>query len=485
MGAAPGHAYIVGPPLSLQEMMDASDLVVKATALGTEPVADERFRPLSGFRICSTRFKVVSTLKGEADDEIRFHHYGKAPGRFGIFYAPQYLDFKAGRTYLLWAKKSDNGAWSQVSTAPTMRPQGACLTLDATPAAAASGIKATVWNELNLLLTSDDGEDVRYAIRELDSRSDIRSGTATFDRTAVLNAIAPFFKSQDVATAETALKAAANGDARPVEMALIQAATGTGPKLRAGALRALLGLKTDDARKTAFAATHDQEPEVRATALLLVADFDGHEARVVWQEAARDGAEAVRIGAANGMLRARDGETAGALDTLIDDKSPLVRQAAATALLVLPAASARSVWRKRSAHPEFWMVFTNALAAEDSAPYRAALARILRTSARPPGNVTLGGQDPVYTAWYLLFNDLRRRRPDFQTAPDNRPLWKALEACNWGSAEPEQLYEWYRRIGMEERAQIFRRDIEAKNGNMRLYFDRADETIEGGRPWSH
>jgi len=144
----PAQAFLFGRVLSIKELTDTSDLFLKATALSSTPITDDEFTPISGFLAYNTKFKVITVLKGEAPAEVGFHHYGKGGPPGHMFYWPESFNFKPGRTYLLWAKKTPDGVLRQFGMATATHGQIAVLTRDAAPVI---GIVARdiVWNELN------------------------------------------------------------------------------------------------------------------------------------------------------------------------------------------------------------------------------------------------------------------------------------------------------------------------------------------------
>ena len=93
--------YAVGPPLSLEKLTAEADLVFKGTAVASEPVQDEWFKPYIGFVARETEFKAISVLKGDAAGaKLRFRHYDEGELPQGRMFQPQYYHFEAGRTYI-------------------------------------------------------------------------------------------------------------------------------------------------------------------------------------------------------------------------------------------------------------------------------------------------------------------------------------------------------------------------------------------------
>jgi len=105
---ASAWAYLVGPAVSLDKMTELADLVVKARAVATQPTDDPWFKPLRGFAASATKLEVMSVLKGErGGGVITFQHYAVAAAGGGFSYMPQHYEFTPGKSYIVFAKKTD------------------------------------------------------------------------------------------------------------------------------------------------------------------------------------------------------------------------------------------------------------------------------------------------------------------------------------------------------------------------------------------
>ena len=72
--------YPVGSAVSLEKLIQESDIIFKGTAVSSGPVQDEWFTPCQDFRVRETRFRVVSVIKGEwSGGELAFRHYDEEP----------------------------------------------------------------------------------------------------------------------------------------------------------------------------------------------------------------------------------------------------------------------------------------------------------------------------------------------------------------------------------------------------------------------
>jgi hypothetical protein len=133
--------YLVGPPLSLDKLAAEADLIFKGTAVSGSPVQDEWFKPCAGFVSQETQFKVISVLKGDAPGAaLRFRHYDESKIPQGRVFQPQYYHFEAGRTYLVFAKRSETaGVFRQARANHTGKEdQGVLLCPDDQPITAES-----------------------------------------------------------------------------------------------------------------------------------------------------------------------------------------------------------------------------------------------------------------------------------------------------------------------------------------------------------
>ena len=73
--------YMVGPALTLDQLVEESDFIFKGKAIEGEPVQDEWFKDIPSYGARETRFKIISQIKGEAGHgEVLFRHYDKKPG---------------------------------------------------------------------------------------------------------------------------------------------------------------------------------------------------------------------------------------------------------------------------------------------------------------------------------------------------------------------------------------------------------------------
>lgn len=366
-------AYIVGPPLSLERLSAEADLIFKGTAVSSQPVQDEWFKPCAGFVPQETQFKVISVLKGDSlGATLRFRHYDESKIPQGRMFQPQYYHFKAGRTYVVFAKRSETPRVFRQARAnhTSKEDQGVLLCPDDQPITAES-VKEAIWSELTLMLRSADATNVTYAVRQLDQMSGKReafAATQDFDRTNVLNAVHGLMSSSSAMVAQAAI--AAVGSHNPYlsdERTIFWLATvGSGvvpgmgkmdPKMKnAGgelywkelvaladseaardtrvlAIRAL-GLVREPALKKPIARwLSNPDPAVRAAATLLLADFPEPECCKRLAVLAADAAPEVRACVARVAGFGQQEEAAATLAKLLADREEKVRTVAAMSLL--------------------------------------------------------------------------------------------------------------------------------------------------------
>ena len=188
----PGHP--VGPPLSVEILTAEADIVFKGTVVSSELVQDAWFKPLPDFDVHETQFAVISVIKGDAPGATpRFRHYDEGPESRGHFFLPQYYHFQSNRTYVVFAKSTEETAvYRQLRADHTGKAdQGVLLCLDNKPVLAKT-VREALWNELMHMLKHTDVSNVTYAIGQLDPMSDGPGrfdGTQDSDRTNVLTLV--------------------------------------------------------------------------------------------------------------------------------------------------------------------------------------------------------------------------------------------------------------------------------------------------------
>ncbi len=478
--ARPARAYLVGPAPGLGALNASSALVAKVTALDAQPVEDASFQVLPGFVVTQTRFRVVSVLKDETGKvapggEIEFRHYAPISDSERVFamYVPHYYRFVAGRSYLLWAKKSADG-WQQFSTAPTQfQQQGALLAPDDAPVA--GQISDVIWQQTNALLRSPKASDQVSALGVLNAMSSVRvggslGGTGDFRAVPVLDAMAPLIGSQnsDVALAAIAL---ARLDAARVTDLLIAATFRDDSAVRVAALDALRPVKTAAVETRAREAAREAEARVGAAGLRLLGTFPDATTRATWKRAFAGANAPLIMGAIEGVRIARDAPMLPALAALLDNANADVQQQAANAMLGLPAASAQSWWKKASAHPHWGPVFTVKLAenSRDTAAYLAALTAIVARDREP----VTSGQSAVYASRRLLLQYLgAQTRADLQKPGKFTAIYDALQTPD-DLGQTLDLYRLYRKNGLKTRAQNVRARAETANPQYKSYFEDA------------
>ena len=141
--AALGYAYLVGPSLKLEELKAESDVIFKAQIVFSNHLKNSWFEEYCGFDASATEMQIVSIIKGEIPEKkVVFQHYREVPGdKCGRMFSPQYYNFQVGRSYLIFAKKTDQkgidyrehrrrkrknhgGVWNSVPGAWTRKQSG-------------------------------------------------------------------------------------------------------------------------------------------------------------------------------------------------------------------------------------------------------------------------------------------------------------------------------------------------------------------------
>jgi hypothetical protein len=503
LAASPASAYLVGPPVPLEELARTADLVCKATVIADHSVTDDWFKPIAGFEVHETELRVVSIVKGVAPNVIRFRHYAPSSGR--MMYAPQSYTFTTGRTYLVLAAQMAGGTYRQLAKSHTLKmDQGVLLAADAKRHRGTTLTEAA-WGELLALLKSPSDEDVVEAIRQLDEMSGGRGmGLADFERSQALAAIQPLIGAKSVAIATAAItvfgmdspyfddEAAPNwlvgigkgtipGFAARKEPAspladvaakeLLHVATGgVTPELRALAIRALAH---SPAIPAAMVAVWLRDPSMAVHQAAVLASAELPDRKLI-TTASTDGSPDLRHEAALAIGFAQDPRLVPLLDKLLQDPAANVRAAAALSLVSFPLDLAAPVMKANLAS-DFRPLFINALARSDPQPYLAMLAEVIEQQLQPAN--WWGGLIPAGDSWQILFDFVKSRPASELTAGDLDRSLDALERMQWySSSQPRDLYALYLRRGLVSRAKQFR-DTTRKSltYDIDYFFDMADK----------
>ena len=495
--ASIARGYMVGPPVPLEKLTADSDIVFKGTVASSGPVQDESFKPYPGFSAHETQFRVISVIKGdETNRTIRFHYYDEDPKTRGFAFEPQYYHFQSNRTYLVFAKKSEQvGIYCQVWMFHTGKEdEGVVLCPDDRPIIG-STVKEAVWNDLAEMIKSTSVSNVIYAIRQLDEMSggeNEYTSTKDFDRKDVDAAIHGFVANGDSGIARTAIAVVGShnpylsAERTPFWLATVGSAglRGLGkmdPKMenvggeiywkdlvaiangkaasdtKALAIRALGLVHEPSLMDDIDRWLVDPEPAVRASATLLLADFPGSDRVRELMALSRDSAPAVRACVANAIGFAQQVESVDVLKKLLVDKDAEVRKASAMSLLSFsPRQEAvAQVFQQNVDNAEFKPLFLNALAQENPEPYLEGLAQAVEQKTEPRN--WWGGEIPAFTAWKTLFRYLRAQSPEtIRSGKLDRYLDAMEKVGNYSSSEPRDIYAFYLQRDMKDRAKKFR-----------------------------
>ncbi|MCW3054060.1 MAG: repeat-containing protein [Chthonomonadales bacterium] len=507
---------IVGPPLSLEKLTAEADIVLKGTAVSSTPIQDERLAPMPAFAANETQFRIISVLKGvRPGPTVRFRHYDEAPKNIGRMSEPLHYHFDAGRTYIIFAKRSGQiDVYHQLwSNHHSTLNQGVILCSAAKPVSAKT-VKEAIWEELLLLLNSPDADSILYSIQQLDQMSTGQSSfdsTQDFDRKETLKAIHPLMRVPDGKVARAAI--AVVGSHNPYltdDQALYWLATvgsaevpgigkmdrdqkNTGGEMyrneliavadskanvetRALAIRAL-GLVRDPLLcKSAEHWLADADPAIRASATLLLAGFPDPETGKRLIALSADPAPEVRARAANGIGFAQRVDAVEALALLLKDKDQRVRESAAMSLLSFSPKSrvVAGIFRDNLGNEEFKPLFLLSLARTNPAPYLDALAQAVELQT-VPGNFW-GGQIPAFTAWEILFRYLQSQPSlTLRSGKLDRFLDAMEKVGNYSSSEPQDIYAFYLQNGLSARAKKFRsKATRAASYDLDYFFKQVD-----------
>lgn len=313
-----------------------------------------------------------------------------------------------------------------------------------------SAAESLVWRELVLLTRRVEIDDVAYAIGQLDrlsrpppvqprkaigqpafSRVSPPPLDPDFDRQRSLSVIVPFVIHKDRRAASAALQALGAGSpyqddimiqcwlagqkdslgkgAEPLHRPLhneegkryasrlIRAAdnTDTEAEVRTLAIRALGRSSAAGAARFLHRWLSDPQPDVRAAATLLIADYPGFAVQL--STITKDSSPHVRKAVAQAVGCGRFVGRLPLLSRLLHDADAAVREAAKTSILSFPLTTVQGVLLTHLRHPDYGITFTNLLAHDHPERYRTHLLEIVASTEATPsrarpvmGNSTTG-----------------------------------------------------------------------------------------------
>ena len=481
--------YPVGAPITLEKMAEQADLVCKVVMESWEPLVDDKsFKKTYGFDPRKTQFRVVSTIQGKLETKtIYFTHYAPNDKGFGP-YQPQFYKFDKGRSYILFAKKTDKpGVFTQLWQNHTTIEDLGVLRARGDDPTKGTSIQEVAWNEMGDLLSSDSTEDVIYAITKLQQMS---QRTNDFERAKVFEVVEPLIRheSAKIALQAIGVLGCKNPHSSPGLAAFWLATIGEGhlpglgtmedrtknvggelywtqladvasseapADVRVAAIRALGLAKQPKLVERAKEWMDDTSAEVQQAAIILLSDYTDSLSVQDIRELAKSESPAVRIGVARAIGFGQMKQHVPMLGSLINDKDPEVSKAAAMNLLSFATKHGGMTLQANIDHPQYRSLFINALAREDASPYIDELIDVIKNNLRPKH--WWGGWVPWGVSWDILFKHIQKqpaaivRNGDFDKALD------ALESPNYySSSEPRDLYALYLQRDMKDRAKEFR-----------------------------
>jgi hypothetical protein len=511
---------------TLDQLARTTQLICKATVIADRAVNDDSFKPIEGQGVHEAELRVVSTVKGNASDVIRFRHYAPSFGLMAPMSEPPWDTYTvaAGRTYLVLATQIAGDTYREAEHTYGIN-QGVLLAADAKPHHGTT-LSEAAWAELLALLKSPVEDDAIGAIRQLDQMSGgpqwrgPAGARDEFERDEALLAVGPLVGAKNVNIATAAVNvfgrdspyfsdqdvpfwlaggrghiAGLAARKRPTNSVvadigakeLLQVATaGTAPGIRALAIRAVG--RRPHAYSAEMVATWFRDPsvEVRRAAVLVNADLPDHEPIMI---ASTDDSPELRRAAALAVGLAQDPRLLPLLDKLLHDPVAEIRSTAALSLLSYPVDQGASVM-KANLRSDFRPLFVNALASVDPQPYVAMLVKVIeegrdkRVFEQMPANWNYGGVIPAADSWQILFEFVRSRPAAELTAGKADRWFDALEQGQWfTSKEPIELYALYVNRGLASRAKEFRKAAGKKAGyDLDRNFDIIDKN-PAENPW--
>lgn len=514
------EAYPVGPPLPIEQLVEKSDFICKAVAVSSKPVDDPWFEKHGGFDATQTDLKIVAVYKGDKLTKATFRHYATNP-RGPSMYSPQHYEFAAGRTYLIFAAKTDVAAeFRQITKSHTMQEdQGQLLAADDAPHVGKT-IKEIFWIELTSLLNSHQPEDIKYAIQHLNRMSDGLGWNEPieFPRDDVLKRLLPLLSHKDVSVADEAIGALSSNnpmmrqDYAPGWLATIGkghipgygnwdttklnmggkrywkelaafADSQAGPHARSLAIRALGRAETPEIRPLALRWVQDQDPQVAASATLLLSDYLEPDDTELLTKLAADEREPVRRCAAVAIGYGQVTSLIPVLGKLLNDRDESVAAAAALSLLSFSLDDSEETLKANRKDANFGPLFVNALAQRDRLTYADELCDIIRNNRQPKN--WWGGFVVWGDSWNVLFKAAQSATKAELSGKDFAKILNALEApasgdpkapTYYSSSEPRDLYALYLQKDMPEHANEFRAKAQKTiRYDIDYYFKQVDQ----------
>jgi hypothetical protein len=252
------------------------------------------------------------------------------------------------------------------------------------------------------------------------------------------------------------------------------AAVGT----RALAIRALGRSQPPPPAEAVFRWCAFPEPELRASAAVLLSDFPGPDANAQLEKLAADGAAKVREATAIAIGYSRQVDLLSLLGKLLSDDDASVRRAASSSLQSFPATNeiVAGVMKANLDKPDFGPLFLNTLARANAAPYLDALAKAVQEQTTPSN--WHGGKITAYDAWEILFAHLKKQpAEDVRSGKFDRYL-DALEreVGQVSSSIPRDIYAFYLQRGLTTRAKQFRESAKKSlSYDIDYFFDMVDK----------
>ncbi|WP_254512590.1 HEAT repeat domain-containing protein [Anatilimnocola floriformis] len=441
-------------------------------------------------------------------------------------YQPQYYQFTPGRTYLVFAKKTDKaGVFRQLwKNHRDQEDQGVLLAAN-NDSRAGTPLKEIIWQELSGLLKSARPQDVAYALSHLDALSggDYRK-MQDIDRKLVLGEVItliqspdPLIQGPDPAIARQAIEVLGShnpymsNDYSPGWLATVGKGHIPGystwdkehvnlggklywkeltrfvnsdaePELRVRAAQALGRTQVEELLPFAEGLTRNSDARLRRVGAILLADYPDKANTNLIKGLTTDRDPIARRGAAEAIGFGQFTHLVPDLGTLVNDKNPEVACAAALSLLSFSLEHSEKTLLANRRHSEYQCLFINALAHGDTKPYLDDLCRVIRENPQP--DRWWGGFMPWADSWQLLFRYVQQRPAEDLKLGKFDAILDALEfpakagergPHYYSSSEPRDLYALYLQRGVDKRAKEFRAACKRKlTYDIDYYFNMVD-----------